>query len=313
MDDSLQSEAMSAHLLGLQNSVRVPAPTLSAVVRVLAEPLSFLGLVPAEASSDTPRWTGTVESTPARRQYFVQRLLSSHLDFIIDHITLDWLSALPSTLQTNLFDMSFVPSASGSELLNASVAMVSLQTLVGRLNSRFHENHTFLNDTVLRLLQRILKSFTLSDYYRASFTLSDLPLDHVPIAVKTDEVSSWKLFLSKLFSIPSAVLNAHGIARQHNGLDMRGLGDMDPCFQEDMFFRGQSVQLLQCLEESGAATSHENSMYSHVLGLTIGKLMHMGHGRTFIGFRYNVCAIDGRSLANTPLRSRSSRRDYLLK
>ncbi|GJJ69237.1 telomere length regulation protein [Entomortierella parvispora] len=282
---SIQSEAISVHLTDLQSLVLVPAPTLTDITLVLAEPLSFLGLVVEDPSSDIAPWTGAVESTPARRQYFVQRLLGSHLDFILDHITVDWLSALPSTLQTVLFDSYFVPSEShkivetgmalGSKPFNTSVAMVSLHTLVGRLNSRFHENHTFLNETILRLLQRILKSFTLGDFYRASSVSGHLDVVHGRDLNKADVVSYWNLFISKLLSIPTAVSNAFGISREH-------FQDISPCFQESVFFEEQSIQLIQCLEESATGSSHETAVYRKILAETIGKLMRMGYGRILV-------------------------------
>jgi len=306
-NSSIQSDAISVHLVDLQNLVLAPAPTLSNVIRALSEPLSFLGLVAEDPSVDIAPWTGAVESTPARRQYFVQRLLSGHLDFILDHITLDWLSALPSTLQTVLFDTYFAPSQShqiaggamnlGSKPFNTSVAMVSLQTLVGRLNSRFHENHTFLNETILRLLQRILKSFTLGDYYRASSVLSNPNSVQDHGFDKNDLVSFWNLFISKLFSIPTGVSNAFGISRERTGED--SFKDISPCFQEAIFFEEQSVQLIQCLKESATGSMQETAVYRKVLAETIGKLMRMGYGSTCACVLKYLCACNRRRLSGS--------------
>ncbi|KAG0260527.1 telomere binding protein [Mortierella polycephala] len=129
------SEAISAHLADLQNQIRASTPPMATVIRVLAEPLSFLELIPQ--SSSFPQWSGPTEPTAANRLYLIQHLLPNHLDFILDTITVAWWSALPSGQQSALFDAYFVPSVSrhpcAKDGLHAAVAMIALQSLVGIL------------------------------------------------------------------------------------------------------------------------------------------------------------------------------------
>ncbi|KAG0053937.1 telomere binding protein [Gryganskiella cystojenkinii] len=290
MDRNVQSEAILAYLTDLHNLVRFQSPTLVTIVRVLSEPLSFLGL----ASADTVKWAGPVESTQSRRQYFVQHLLSNHLDFILDHITIDWLSALPSSDQAALFDIYFVPTLTSnnqekstsprSPEFHTTIAMVSLQTLVGRLNARFHENHTFLNQTILRLLQRLLKTFTLADYYHAMISNNKADSTRNPGSNKADVSYLWDPFLAKLLSIPTNIANVYGVSRSGSGQEGGGMDSLDPLFQETVFFERQSSQLIQCLEESATVNcdDDERIQYSQVLGTTIGKLMRMGYGRILV-------------------------------
>ncbi|KAF9934824.1 telomere binding protein [Linnemannia zychae] len=115
MTDARDSEAISIYLSDLQGQVRASSPSLSTIIRVLAEPLSFLGFLPAQqqqqpfSTNETPldslpSWSGPIKPTATRRLYFIQHLLPNHLEFILDNITIDWLSALPSIEQTMLFD-----------------------------------------------------------------------------------------------------------------------------------------------------------------------------------------------------------------
>ena len=188
MTDARDSEAISAYLSDLQTQVCAPSPPLSTVIRVLAEPLSVLGFLHAPSTTATlgsllPSWSGPMEPTTARRMYFIQHLLPNHLEFILDKITVDWLSALPSDEQTVLFGTYFIPAMATRTIAPAdrgnsrdfstatAMALVSLQTLVGQINQRFSENHSFLNKTILKLLKRLLEEYSLLDYFKACYQI----------------------------------------------------------------------------------------------------------------------------------------------
>ncbi|KAF9581499.1 hypothetical protein BGW38_001459 [Lunasporangiospora selenospora] len=287
--------ALSVYLSDLHNLIRGPSPTLANAIRVLSEPLHFLGLVSppppqhnATATSTTARypiWNGPVQPTRELRRYFVQQLLPSHLDFILDSITVDWLSALPSSAaQAALFDVYFVPritAAVGSHSIHdkdllpkddgcsdqcMGITVVALQTLVGRLTRKaFEQNHSFLNQTILRLLRKHLEHYTLLDYhvYIATYW-STGPDRHGESGSKMHgklkeagqattkelalevEDTFWDSFLSKLFSVPTRVSNAMG-SRFEAGRGPSLEQDV-ACFHEKVFLERLAGQLKTCFE-----------------------------------------------------------------
>lgn len=300
MTDARDSEAISAYLSDLQTQVRAPSPPLSTVIRVLAEPLSFLGFLQEHSTNEAldsvlPSWSGPMEPTAARRMYFIQHLLPSHLEFILDNITVDWLSALPSAERTVLFDTYFIPALSTRTIVPAdrgnsrdslaatAMALVSLQTLVGRINQRFSENHSFLNKTILKLLKRLLEEYSLLDYFKACYRIestagpgySQQPPSAIAVAQAT-----WDSFLSKLFSIPTRISNAFGASRQFSGSSNDRI-DLEECFQEDYFFEQQAAQLKECVSRMADLEAEERKQHAKAFGVVIGKLMRLGFGREY--------------------------------
>ncbi|KAF8927557.1 telomere binding protein [Dissophora ornata] len=292
MGNAHDSEAISAYLTDLQNQIRAPSSTLSATIHLLAEPLSFLGLLPdlntnAHANTNVnesyPTWRGPIEPTTAKRIYFIQHLLPNHLNFILDNVTLDWLSALPSVEQKALFDTYFVPAT--SELM----AAVSLQTLVSRVNAQFHQNHTFLNNTILRLLRELIKTYSLQDFFRgcSQFGGSNAIGSNNGGIV---DMTLWDSFLSRLFSIPTRVSNAFGAGV---GLGMSSRIEVEECFQEKVFFKGQAVQLQKCLESISVPETLDTRkqekkgeevriQHAKAFAVVVAKFMRLGYGRILI-------------------------------
>lgn len=300
MTDARDSEAISAYLSDLQTQVRAPSPPLSTVIRVLAEPLSFLGFLQAPSTNATldsvlPYWSGPIEPTTARRMYFIQHLLPNHLQFILDNITVDWLSALPSAEQTVLFDTYFIPALatrtsspadrSNSRDVSAATAMalVALQTLVGRVNQRFSENHSFLNKTILKLLKRLLEEYSLLDYFKACYRIGSTAgpgYSQQPPAAIAVAQATWDSFLSKLFSIPTRVSNAFGASRQFSG-NSNDRTDLEGCFQEDYFFEQQAAQLQECVSRMADLEAEEREQHAKAFGVVIAKLLRLGFGREY--------------------------------
>ncbi|KAF9143550.1 telomere binding protein [Mortierella sp. GBA39] len=301
MTDARDSEAISAYLSDLQTQVRAPSPPLSTVIRVLAEPLSFLGFLQTPSANATldsllPSWSGPMEPTTARRMYFIQHLLPNHLEFILDNITVDWLSALPSAEQTVLFDTFYIPALATRTTAPAdrgnsrdvsvatAMALVSLQTLVGRINQRFSENHSFLNKTILKLLKRLLEEYSLLDYFKACYKIgstagpgySQQPPETIAVAQAT-----WDSFLSKLFSIPTRVSNAFGASRQFSG-NSSDRTYLEECFQEDYFFEQQAAQLQECVSRMADLEEEERKLHAKAFGVVIAKLLRLGFGRTLV-------------------------------
>ncbi|KAF9092681.1 telomere binding protein [Mortierella sp. GBA35] len=299
MTDVRDSEAISAYLSDLQSQVRAPSPSLSTVIRLLAEPLSFLGFLPAHDNSPfITKNAATLESLPSsrpvepttpRRLYFIQHLLPNHLEFILENITVDWLSALPSAEQTALFDTYFVPSLSSTQTkhgnpLSTAAAMVSLQTLVGRINQRFSENHSFLNKTILRLLKRLLEEYSLLDYFRAccdQIGSASATGNSSPSSAAAAQEANWDPFLSKLFSIPTRVSNAFGASRQFSNSSTGGT-DIEQCFQEALFFEQQAIQLQECVRTLSSLKVDGRIQHAKAFGVVIAKLLRLGFGRTLV-------------------------------
>ncbi|KAG0288982.1 telomere binding protein [Linnemannia gamsii] len=307
MADARDSEAISAYLSDLQTQVRAPSPALSTVIRVLAEPLSFLGFLPTppaqEQSPSTnatldspPSWSGPIEPTTSRRMYFAQHLLPNHLEFILDNITVDWLSALPSSEQTVLFDTYFIPalatrrtaSANQSTSWNfsvaAAVALVSLETLVGRVNQRFSENHSFLNKTILRLLKKLLQEYSLLDYFKAGYQIGSVAgsgYSQQPPAATPAAQATWDFFLSKLFSIPTRISNAFGTSRQFSN-NLSDKTDREQCFQEAFFFEQQITQLQECVSTLSDLEADGKRQHAKAFGVVISKLLRLGFGQKLV-------------------------------
>ncbi|KAG0280362.1 telomere binding protein [Linnemannia exigua] len=298
MTNVRDSDALSAYLHDLHNQVRASSPALSTVIRVLAEPLSFLGFLPAQQHQSPstnatleslPSWAGPVEPTGARRLYFIQNLLPNHLEFILDNITIDWLSALPSAEQTALFDTYFVPAlvrrstagkgSSYDPAIAAAMATVSLQTLIGRINQRFSENHSFLNKTILRLLKKLLEEYTLLDYFKACYQIGSTAEYSQQPSTSAIQTTKWDTFLSKLFSVPTRVSNALGASRQFSSSStVDRAANIEQWFQEAFFFEQQAAQLQGCV----ITLSDVNKQYAQAFGVVIAKLLRLGFGGTLV-------------------------------
>ncbi|KAF9573888.1 telomere binding protein [Mortierella alpina] len=281
MSDAQDSESISAYVRDLQSQLQVSSHGLAAVIRVLAEPLSFLGLQVGAPSDPLPSWTGPKEPTTARRLYFIRHLLPSHLDFILDTITVDWLSALPAALQLALFDVYFIPASKERQLsqLDKAVAVISLQTLVNKINLRFHENHSYLNETLLRLLRKQLDTISLHDYQEGCtllFGRSDLGAQPMSQS-QTDTV--WDALLSKLFSIPTRISNAYGVSKKQ----------IERCFQEKPFFQRYVNQLQECLERTTDLESDLGIQTARAWTVAIAKLLRLGYGKILAESLVSAC------------------------
>ncbi|KAG0010978.1 telomere binding protein [Entomortierella chlamydospora] len=325
MADSQDSEAISAYLTDLQNQVRAsPSPTLSSAIRALSEPLSFLGLINANngltttstaTTTTTPLWAGPIEPTFQKRQYFIQHLLPNHLDFILDNITLDWFYALPSAQQTSLFDVYFIPclslrqqqqqqqrqrqaTATTQFQWEALMAVVSVQTLVSRINARFHENHSFLNETILRLLRKVLESYSLMDFYQGCYSVGQASGTAAAIssggakttatAAEAVLISMWDSFLSKLFSIPTRVSNTLGGS---GVVPSSSRVEIEDCFRDVIFFKRQATQLQSCLsslakdavaEQNEKSKSSLKGQHARAYGVVITKFLRLGYAKILV-------------------------------
>ncbi|KAF9103435.1 telomere binding protein [Mortierella sp. AM989] len=327
MADSQDSEAISAYLTDLQNQVSASSsspssPTLSAAIRVLSEPLSFLGLLSINATENAgqesiPQWAGPVGPTTSRQLYFIQHFLPSHLDFILDNITLDWLSALPSAQQSSLFDAYFVPNillqqqqqqrhrpqetSSVSTVQfqwDALMAIVSVQTLVSRINARFQDNHSFLNKTILRLLRKVLEVYSLMDFFRGCCLVSRRGDGEIIRAVGTTEAalnSAWDSFLTRLFSVPTRISNALGSSNSFAPISTSSTPslsriDVEEWCQEVIFFKRLAAQLQECLdslssEDGNIAVGDKSTskgQHSKLFGAVITKFLRLGYGKILV-------------------------------
>ncbi|KAF9991168.1 telomere binding protein [Mortierella antarctica] len=282
MSDAQDLESISAYITDLQSQVRASSHGLAAVIRVLAEPLSFLGMQTATPHSDPlPRWTGPKEPTTARRLYFIRHLLPNHLEFILDTITVDWLCALPTAQQLALFDAYFISVSTQLQPspLNKAVAVISLQTLTNKINRQFHDNHSFLNETLLRLLRKQLDTISLYDYHEGCALLYgriDLGA-HPTSQSQTDAV--WDSLLSKLFSIPTRISNVYGASKTQ----------IERCFQEPPFFQRQVNQLQECLQRTATLEGDLRTQHTRAWAVVINKFLRLGHGKTLAESLVSEC------------------------
>ncbi|KAF9958151.1 telomere binding protein [Mortierella alpina] len=249
MSDAQDSESISAYIADLQGQVQASSQGLAAVIRVLAEPLSFLGVQTVTVPSDPLlSWTGPKEPTTARRLYFIKHLLPNHLEFILDNITVDWLSALPAAQQLALFDAYFVP-ASHQEPCGQFDKAVALDTIS---LYDYHEGCTVL--------------YGRTDVGTQSTTQS-----------QTDAI--WDSFLSKLFSIPTRISNAYGASKTR----------IEHCFQETPFFQRQVNQLQECVERTATLEGDSSTRHTRAWAVGITKVLRLGYGKTFAESLVSAC------------------------
>ncbi|KAG0240616.1 Fanconi anemia group D2 protein [Actinomortierella wolfii] len=145
---AFENDAIAAHLKQLHAPLlhNPQQASVSTVTKVLSEPLNFLGF-----TTGGPCWSGP-KPTVEGRMYFIQYLLPHHINFILDHIVLDWLSALPVTVQSSCFNVYFAPSGANDLPgdvdvdIPGCVHLMAIQTLMDRLTaSDFSNNHSFVN------------------------------------------------------------------------------------------------------------------------------------------------------------------------
>lgn len=98
-----------------------------------------------------------------------------------------------------------------------SVAVASVQTLMVRLNHRFQGRiRSFMNQIILRLLHKLLTTYTLpDDHHRALFLSRTKPHCSPSGSTALSEWSVfWDSFVSKLCSIPTRISNMLGVTDQ---------------------------------------------------------------------------------------------------
>ncbi|KAF9973010.1 telomere binding protein [Actinomortierella ambigua] len=270
-----QHNAIAAHLSLLHGLLLHPPhpANVATVTRVLSEPLSFLGLEP-----NGPSWTGP-SPTVDGRMHFIQHLLPHHISFILDHIVLDWLSAIPAAIQTSCFEVYFAPPtakdvAGDSNKVLACVHLMVVQTLLGRLTARdFSNSHSFLNATILRLLRMNVSSISLQTRWKAIEVLYSRGADHHTGHEKASSMFllSWQEFITQLYSMPSRVANALG----------KDFASVPDDFRDRVFYERQSKFIVEAAADIGK-TDQKDSLATQFLATAASKLSVLGQANVLV-------------------------------
>ncbi|KAG0262534.1 telomere binding protein [Actinomortierella ambigua] len=269
-----EHNSIAAHVKQLHDLLlHAPQPAgVGTVARVLSEPLSFLGLETGGAS-----WTGPMPTIDGRL-YLIQYLLPHHINFILDHIVLDWLSALPTTVQTSCFEAYFVPPASkdapgvpgeSSTEIIGCVHLMAVQTLVERLTSRdFSSSHSFVNSTILRLLRINVSSISLLSRWRAVSTLYSRGGNHTNDGrhmASSQLMPYWQDFVTRLYSIPVRVANVLG----------QDFASIPEDFQDRVFYERQAKFIAEAVGQTRKLHPIE-PLVTQVLASATSKLAILG-------------------------------------
>lgn len=147
------------------------------------------------------------------------------------------LSALTTSQRTTLFDAWFVmlldPCISHSPGYKwaCSVTVELVQILVGSLNHRFLENYSLMSQTILRLLHKLLTTYTLlKSHHRALFLRHTKLRRSSPESTALSEWSVyWDNFMLKLSSMPNLISNVLRVTSQLGSRTDQGLDPFQGC------------------------------------------------------------------------------------
>ncbi|KAG0348034.1 telomere binding protein [Podila minutissima] len=95
----------------------------------------------------------------------------------------------------------------------------------------------------------------------------------------------WDSFVSKLYSIPTRISNVLGVTGQLGSCSDQ---ELDPCFQESVFFERQAKQLQHLLEpvsikdKKQAKDEKEQGHEAHSFAVVITKFMRLGYGAVLV-------------------------------
>ncbi|KAG0232814.1 Fanconi anemia group D2 protein [Actinomortierella wolfii] len=274
---AFENDAIAAHLKQLHAPLlhNPQQASVSTVTKVLSEPLSLLGF-----TTGGPCWSGP-KPTVEGRMYFIQYLLPHHINFILDHIVLDWLSALPVTVQSSCFNVYFAPSGANDLPGDADVDipgcvhLMAIQTLMDRLTaSDFSNNHSFVNSVIFRQLRANITSLSLLSRWRAVAALYSRGREtakDIHHRTPSPLLQYWQDFITRLFSIPTRAANAVG----------QNFTSLPDEFQDRLFFEHQSKLLIEAAEQIGRHFPDE-TLTTQALTIAMSKLIVLGQTDIFV-------------------------------
>ncbi|RIB02021.1 hypothetical protein C2G38_2126283, partial [Gigaspora rosea] len=195
LDNNSSENQLRSYLSSLQNEIKSSNCSVEIVSEFLRGPLDFL---------ENKNWKGPFPNRQLHK-YFLTKLYSKHLSFILENIINNWFEILTRSQQQMLVTEYFVPS--GEKNLQKQIrACISLQVLVTHFSVSSQQNshleqkeQTHLLMIIKRLLVSLFNIYSMSDFFDAILSNEDINLN--------ERFPYWKEFVSLVCSIPERAAN----------------------------------------------------------------------------------------------------------
>jgi len=197
METNFSSEKLLRNYLqALQNNLKTNN-TIESVIDFLQEPLDFL---------ENGTWHGPAASSGSQK-YFITKLYSKHLKFIIDNIIVNWFETLLRRKQSLLVMEYFVPEGTKNSQ-KIKRASISLQVLVSYFSTSYQsqddlklyqKHQTYLLTIIQKFIFSLLKSYSVHDFFDAILKNEEVDI--------RERCSEWKEFVGLICSIPERSAN----------------------------------------------------------------------------------------------------------
>ncbi|CAI2169297.1 11878_t:CDS:10 [Funneliformis geosporum] len=184
------------YLRTLQNNLNTN--TIESVIDFLQEPLDFL--------ENGTSWHGPA-SSPETQKYFITKLYSKQLKFLIDNIIINWFETLLRKQKDMLVMEYFVPKGT-KNLQKIKRASISLQVLVSYFSTSYQSQNdlkpyqkrqTYLATIIQKFIFSLMRNYSIQDFFDAILKNEDFDI--------RERYSEWKEFVGLICSIPERSAN----------------------------------------------------------------------------------------------------------
>ncbi|CAG8572468.1 39378_t:CDS:10 [Gigaspora margarita] len=212
LDNNSSENQLRSYLSSLQNEIKSSNCSVEIVLEFLRGPLDFL---------ENKNWKGPFPNRQLHK-YFLTKLYSKHLSFILENIIINWFEILTRSQQQMLVTEYFVPS--GDKNLQKQIrACISLQVLVTHFSVSSQQNsqlgqkeQTHLLMIIKKLLVSLFNIYSMSDFFDAILSNDDINLN--------ERFPYWKEFVGLVCSIPERAANLM-VLNQNQIYNSRSLED----------------------------------------------------------------------------------------
>ncbi|CAG8781707.1 34324_t:CDS:1 [Racocetra persica] len=220
LDNTSPENQLRSYLSSLQNEIKSSNCSIEIISEFLRGPLDFL---------ENKNWKGPFPNRQLHK-YFLSKLYSKHLSFILENIIINWFEILTRTQQQILVTEYFFPSGE-KNLQKKTRACISLQILVSHFsvsrqkNSQLEQRQqTHLLTIIKKFLISLLSTYSIGDFFDAILDNDDINLN--------ERFLYWKEFVSLVCSIPEKAANLM-VLNQNQIYNSRLLEDDD--FLSDVY------------------------------------------------------------------------------
>ncbi|CAG8660591.1 13173_t:CDS:10 [Dentiscutata erythropus] len=195
LDNNFSENQLRSYLSSLQNEIKSSSCSVEIVSEFLRGPLDFF---------ENKNWKGPFPNRQLHK-YFLTKLYSKHLSFILENIISNWFEILTRSQQQMLVTEYFVPSGEKS-LQKQTRACISLQVLVTHFSVSSQQNshleqrqQIYLLMIIKKFLVSLFNTYSISDFFDAILSNEDINLN--------ERFPYWKEFVSLVCSIPERTAN----------------------------------------------------------------------------------------------------------